>query len=80
MKRDDIKLCAWCEEPIEPGESNDAGSVHYECGLRSVIGSIGHQKRRCFCYGGKEEDPPGLNRRQAAVAAALYFHLGERPA
>jgi hypothetical protein len=78
MKRE-FPLCAWCDEPILPGDRTSMGGVHYECGLRSIIGSVGHQKKCCSCYGGNEEDPPGLTRRQAATAAALYFHLNDEP-
>jgi hypothetical protein len=76
MKRE-FPLCAWCDEPILPGEHTSMGGVHYECGLRSVIGSVGHQKGLCSCYGGSEEDPPGLTRRQAAIAAAEYFNQNQ---
>lgn len=75
--------CTWCEEAIgadDIGTINAAGQVtHYECGLRAVIGSLGHQTRRCSCYGGDEEDPPGLTRRQAAIVAAQYHHRAGRP-
>lgn len=73
-------LCLWCDEPILPAEWRTAQvyasgqAVHYECGLRSMLGSVGHQQRRCSCYGGAEEDPPGLSRREGARAAAAYFH------
>lgn len=70
--------CVHCEERVVAGDVgtiNGGGQVlHYECGLRQVIGSVGHQKRLCSCYGGSEEDPPGMTRRQAAAAAARYFH------
>jgi hypothetical protein len=68
--------CIWCDEPVTVVDrltavGNSAGQVmHYECSLRSVIGSVGHQQRRCSCYGGDQEDPPGLTRREAAKAAA----------
>lgn len=77
MKPNDLPLCVWCDEPILDGERlapDYPQPMHYECGLRAVIGSLGHQRGRCFCYGGTEEDPPELTRRQAARAAALYFH------
>jgi hypothetical protein len=73
-------LCSWCAEAFAPGESIEPGHVHYECGLRSVLGSVGHQRGLCSCYGGTEEDPPHMTRRQAAQAAAGYFHLGTLPA
>lgn len=77
-----MTLCAWCDEPILDGEKrapNHRQPTHYECGLRGAIGSLGHQRKLCSCYGGTEEDPPGMTRRQAAVAAAMYFHQGRLP-
>jgi ribosomal protein L37E len=71
-------VCILCDERIAEG---DMGSVyaggtvaHYECTLRSIAGSVGHQLGRCSCYGGTEEDPPGLTHRLAAKAAARIFH------
>lgn len=49
--------------------------LHYECRLRGVIGSVGHQKGLCSCFGGTEEDPEGMTKHEAAIAAARYFHL-----
>lgn len=73
--------CGWCDEPIEPGGRGAAAytspggadfvAYHLECWLRATLGSVGHIEGRCFCVLGAagEEDPPGLTRRQAAVAA-----------
>lgn len=63
--------CKWCDEVLTwvdypPGEP---AYMHYECGARSVLGSVGHLKGNCTCYGGTEEDPPGMTRRQAAWVA-----------
>lgn len=76
MKPADLPLCVWCDEPILAHEHRApySDAWHDECGLRSIIGSVGHQERRCSCFGGTEEDPPGLTRREAAVAAALLFY------
>lgn len=76
----DRGLCLWCGEPVLKGESAepvtyfcDTGAesrwLHHECRTRSVLGSVGHQRRLCSCFGGAEEDPPGMTRRQAARAA-----------
>lgn len=72
--------CLHCREPIAVG---DCGFVqpyvsrslafHRECMLRNLLGSVGHQRKRCSCYGGTEEDPPGMTKRQAALAAVLLF-------
>jgi len=69
-------LCLYCSEPIVEGEplgdvSN--GTVHRECLIRMTAGSLGHQQQKCSCFGGQEEDPPGLTVREAARAAADYF-------
>lgn len=82
MSPSDLPLCPCCDEPILEGERlapDMRPPTHYECGLRAVIGSVGHQRGRCSCFGGSEEDPPGMTRRQAATAAALFFHLGRVP-
>lgn len=83
MKPNDLPICPGCDEPIADTDQlapSYSQPMHYECGLRAVLGSLGHQRKRCSCYGGNEEDPPGLTRRQAAMAATLYFHLGRVPA
>ena len=70
--------CAHCEEKIAAGDrgvflNGDPKPFHFECFIRGVIGSVGHQKRACPCYGGCEDDPPGATRREAARAAMEYF-------
>jgi hypothetical protein len=78
--------CHHCEEPILPGERSQElygryGVVHIECFARMVQGSVGHQMRRCPCFGGTEEDPPGTSKREAARASyeygAMLFKLKE---
>lgn len=76
------EICLWCEEEIEEGDRGVIQAVlkmtnefetrpqHLNCFLRSVLGSVGHLRKQCSCYGGTEEDPPGLTMRQAADAAA----------
>ncbi len=84
--------CLWCKEPIQEGDKgvvmpNVSGiaiaeakvslePTHYECLMRQILGSVGHQKGLCSCYGGTEEDPPGLSKREAACAA--YQHSRRR--
>jgi hypothetical protein len=74
--------CLRCDEPIEQWASGVvmscvtmAGTTrrpqHLECFIRGGVGSVGHLRGRCSCYGGTEEDPPGLTKRQAALAAVL---------
>lgn len=84
--------CAWCQEPILPGEraDNQGGDFHQECLFRAGAGSVGHILHRCSCHGGNQEDPPGLTKREAARAArevcrelqklvATYFPENETP-
>jgi hypothetical protein len=66
------KTCAFCDEPILETEEEIIGlnfRAHVECEFRQVAGSVGHQMKRCSCFGGIEEDPPGMTRREAARAA-----------
>lgn len=76
--------CVWCYEPIQDG---DMGTVtgtgeyqqvwHHECSIRSAFGSYGHQRKMCKCFASLRiglpiiEDPEGLTRREAAIAAAI---------
>lgn len=73
------ETCILCGEPIaedDMGTINFVNQVsHHECLMRSVIGSVGHLKGNCFCFGGTEEDPPGMSRREAAQAAVKLFQL-----
>jgi len=66
--------CAWCGEPILRGEDGiedqDGRCEHIECFIRSIVGSVAHQKQRCPCYGGSDEhDEKGIPKRAAARAA-----------
>ena len=75
----DEERCLYCEEPITPEDdahpiNGGTALIHRECLIRMTAGSVGHQLRRCSCYGGDEEDPPGATRREGArEAAALYL-------
>ena len=69
------KICGFCGEAVEEhdmGTVNGEQVLHHECLIRTLHGSVGHQQGRCACCGGTEEDPPGLTRREAAIAAAIY--------
>ena len=72
-------MCQYCGEEILPGGRSDAvcnADYHIECAFRGVGGSVGHILKRCSCYGGTEEDPPGMTKREAAKAALeLYRKL-----
>lgn len=66
--------CAHCSESID---ENDRGMMapapfHFECFMRMILGSVGHQKGTCSCFGGTDEDPPGMTKREAAKAALKF--------
>lgn len=67
--------CPWCVEAIAPEDHihqmANGELWHMECFVRSVLGSVAHQRRRCSCCtpGSTENDPPGMSVRQAARAA-----------
>jgi hypothetical protein len=70
--------CAHCEERVETGDrgvfiDNEPRPLHFECFMRGIVGSVGHQKGTCGCYGGSEDDPPGATPREAARAALEYL-------
>jgi hypothetical protein len=70
-------VCLWCDEPVTDLDlraPNYGPPMHWECGLRSVVGGLNHQLGRCMCCGGTEDpDPPHLSRRDAARAAAEHY-------
>lgn len=83
--------CMYCDEPILPTDIarrlrciNADGVIseshtHRECVIRSVVGSVGHQLKMCRCYGGDAEDPPGMTKREAAIAAVKMAGLWKEP-
>lgn len=82
-----VTTCNYCSESYSEGEQiiimttvrREAATVlsfHVECQMRGIVGSVGHLLHRCPCFGGTSEDPPGLNRREAAkLAAETYYRL-----
>ena len=78
------KICVHCSEEITPEERiNEAeGQLHPECLLRTVVGSLSHQMRRCSCYGFKtgDGDDPNLSVRENARQATRYFAIAQRRA
>lgn len=85
-------VCDYCGESVLLGEPSETlpllgdptrttVTFHLACQLRQVVGSVGHQLKRCTCYGGTEEDPPGLTKREAAkLAGATFERLHRAPA
>lgn len=77
--------CPYCEEPIGPFDLTDGityngepARAHWECAARAVLGSVGHLNKKCSCYGGHEEDPPGMTKREAARAALHLYQKQSR--
>lgn len=74
--------CHWCHEPLTGVLMRlGVGAVyHWACGLRLLFGTAAHHQRRCDCYvpGSTEDDPPGVTKRVAAIAAtqALFAQRG----
>jgi len=71
--------CTYCSEMIVQGEksqeTNDGALLfHYECFIRMLAGSVGHLNKKCSCFGGTQEDPPDMTKRQAAKAASDLYH------
>jgi hypothetical protein len=85
MERIDPPMCAPCTRCGEPITRTDEGyaipimgqpllaGYHRACFLRGIFGSVAHQQKKCFCFGGVGEDDPNLTVREAALAAVAYF-------
>lgn len=73
------ELCSYCGEAIFANDSGviyaNGPAAHRNCFVRSTAGSVAHIQKRCSCYvlGSKENDPPGMTKRQAADAAAALL-------
>lgn len=76
--------CIWCNEVFVEGDqgvstsyntNGPEGSANYhkECFLRTIVGSVGHQRKQCHCFGGTLEDPHELSLREAAIAAVREY-------
>jgi hypothetical protein len=86
----DDPTCLYCGEPVLSSDRSETVYAledarptlrmrHFECAARAIIGSVGHLQEKCSCYGGTEEDPPGMTPRQAAKAALDYFRVMSVP-
>ncbi len=79
--------CSWCGEDvadpkrwITDGSTGERLAVHDECLVRQVMGSVGHQRGLCQCHGGDFDDPPGMTKHEAALAALEEFKMSRGPA
>jgi len=76
--------CFWCNEPIAEdeigfvldhwGETLTEAFYHRECLMRSMVGSVEHQKGECSCYQThqKRVEQP-MTKREGAKAAWEYY-------
>jgi len=71
------ELCFHCDEPIEKSDNGFIGSFgeppQAKLCPRSILGSVGHQNKTCSCFGGMDEDPVGMSKREAAKAAYQVY-------
>lgn len=77
--------CSWCNEGFVedeqgigiPSIDDEQNAIfafyHKNCFLRTIFGSVGHQRMQCSCYGGTLEDPQELPLREAANAAVREY-------
>ena len=70
--------CKYCGEQMLASEeiveiSN--GTLHAECMLRMICGSAAHILHLCPCYGGEQEEPEHMTKRESARAAAHVVKL-----
>jgi hypothetical protein len=78
-------ICAYCTEAITAEDSGVVyddlvSTLHLECHLRGVYGSVAHIEGRCGCFvrGSTEHDPPGLSYREGARAAVKAWERKEK--
>ena len=80
------KCCSWCQERfngydqrlgIPDALSESFTFYHPNCFMRTILGSVGHQQKKCNCFGGNEEDPPEMSLREAANAAVALFEYNK---
>jgi hypothetical protein len=78
--------CIYCNEPILPGEvyqpfNGGRDAMHRECAIRSIAGSVGHQNRTCYCFGGQGtgDNETKTVRENAKLAAVLFDELNREP-
>lgn len=69
--------CELCGEPIQPGEDRSPTNLvtHRECGLREVLGGIGHLIDHPHFCGTRHDPDAGLTYRESALLVALWVRL-----
>jgi len=68
------RICTLCDEPMEVGEKSAslACEMHRECGLRSVVGGIGHLIDHAHFCAGVGPDA-GLDYRTSALLVDVFI-------
>ena len=71
-------ICLHCKEVIREFEQRrplNGGRewMHLQCLIRNIMGSVGHQKGECSCYGKVDTSEDGLSLRDAARLAYAYW-------
>ncbi len=72
--------CEYCDELFVEGDRGlllPPGDLafHVECFLRTVFGSVGHQRNECSCHGKLDTSEDNMSARDAARRATAYFYL-----
>lgn len=75
------QTCVYCHEHFRSGDNGaimpTGFAQHRECGLRSVMGGIGHHVNHPLYCGGELGPDAGLTYRESALLVWRHFH-GER--
>jgi hypothetical protein len=79
-------ICDWCHEAITEQEQRapiTGTAMHWECGLRTIVGGLNHLNGLCSCsrcHGALPPDPESTTRRNAArLAAQAWIARHPRP-
>lgn len=72
------EACIQCGEEIAGDDDGwlyaNGPAAHRACYIRSIVGSVAHQQKRCSCYGATDRDEEAsMTRRESAKAALEYF-------
>lgn len=67
--------CTLCHEPLTGRSASTNMAVHRECGLRDVVGGIGHLlDHELWCIA-RDDPDAGLTYRQSALLVAAYEEI-----
>ena len=70
------RLCELCGEPCsQPFEGTPLMHTHRECGLREVMGGIGHLIAHEYWCTQKHDPDAGLSYRHSALLTDAYVHI-----